>query len=59
MKTCGSENVLWPTQNVCSAEQEPLISAVKTDDIPLKSGSMSDRQCLLEYVFIVKGRARP
>ena len=47
-KTCGSENAHSPTENVYSAEQEPLISAVKTDDIPLMSGSMTDRQCFLK-----------
>ena len=46
--TCGSENALSSTENAYSAEQEPLISAVKTDDIPLMSGSMTDRQCLWE-----------
>ena len=48
-KTCGSENALSPTENVYSAEQEPLISAVQTDDIPLMSGSMTDRQRFLKY----------
>ena len=39
-KTCGLENAPSPTENVCRPEQEPLISVVKTDDIPLMSGSL-------------------
>lgn len=47
-KTCNSENAPSPTENIYIAEQEPLISAVNTDGIPQKSGSITDRQILLK-----------
>ena len=55
-KTCGSENVPSQTENVYSAEQEPLISAVKTDDIPQKSGSMTDRAMLIKIRVVMLKR---
>ena len=47
-KTSDSEYAPSAKENVCHPEREPLLSSVKTDDIPLMSGSMTDQQCLWE-----------
>ena len=57
-KTSDSENAPSAKENVCSAEREPLLSSVKTDDIPLMSGSMTDQQCLWEKVCFVRNKAK-
>ena len=51
-KTSDSENAPSAKENVFSAEQEPLMSSVKTDGIPPKSGSMTDRAMFIKVGFL-------
>ncbi|XP_078337494.1 uncharacterized protein LOC111137658 isoform X2 [Crassostrea virginica] len=55
-KTYGSENAPSGRENVCSAEQEPLMSPVKTDDIPLMSGDANETNPVTQAKNLEEGK---